>query len=60
MNRVFSVLKILRPFPRIQLRSITMETRNTRFDLPGYAIPLNWSPGAYEMFPNALESSQAE
>ncbi|KAH2173780.1 hypothetical protein KXW37_000628 [Aspergillus fumigatus] len=37
-----------------------METRNTRFDLPGYSIPLNWSPGAYEMFPNALESSQAE
>jgi hypothetical protein len=37
-----------------------MESGNTRFDLPGYSIPLNWSPGAVDMFPNALETSLAE
>ncbi|GFF36104.1 hypothetical protein IFM58399_04436 [Aspergillus lentulus] len=37
-----------------------MESGNTRFDLPGYSIPLNWSPGAPDMFPNALETSLAE
>ncbi|RHZ68273.1 DUF4246 domain-containing protein [Aspergillus thermomutatus] len=36
---------------------MTMESENTRFDLPGYSVPLNWS---HEMFPNALESSLAE
>ncbi|PKX93307.1 DUF4246 domain-containing protein [Aspergillus novofumigatus IBT 16806] len=37
-----------------------MESGNTRFDLPGYSIPLNWSPGAFDIFPNALETSLAE
>jgi hypothetical protein len=60
MNRVLSVLRLLSSLPRIQLRSMTMESGNTRFDLPGYSIPLNWSPGAVDMFPNALETSLAE
>lgn len=40
-----------------------MESQSTRFDLPGFSLPLNYVPGgAYEgaMFPNALDLNEIE